>query len=199
MVHVYGRPLFDLNGENHWTGWWLAATPPADCPSFCVRLARCDLHGVWQDYKIIFSTREAFTRQSNLMSVYCFFNVCAAVSEGVAMFTMDILLSGWCSDSRYLCTCVAAGGLSWFTSSLLWQYFCMKTVLNAVFIGFFFTLMGNIFSNFTKRRKKTQLASSLMVFCHVGRFISSFIFILPEENLCFVQDLICITDIVSKS
>lgn len=75
----------------------------------------------------------------------------------------------------------------------------MKTVLNAVFIGFYFILMRNIFSNFTKREEKNTVGFQFDGFCHVGRFISSFIFILPEENLCFVQDLICITDIVSKS
>lgn len=63
----------------------------------------------------------------------------------------------------------------------------------------FFILMGNIFSNFTQREKKTLLASSLMALCHVGSLISSFLLFPPEENFLFACDLICKTDVVSKS
>lgn len=104
-----------------------------------------------------------------------FFNVWAAVNEGVVMFTMDILLSGWCLASHYLCTCVAAGGLSWFTNSLLWLYFCMETVLNAVFIGIFL-FSWEIFSLISLKGRKKHLWLPVWWHCAKWKVSSAVLF-----------------------
>lgn len=119
----------------------------------------CQKRKMWLTWSLtglrhnILYTRSVYTTVECLLFFLFFFDVWAAVNEGVVMFTMDILLSGWCLASHYLCTCVAAGGLSWFTCSLLWQYFCMETVLNAVFIGIFL-FSWEIFSLISLKGKK---------------------------------------------
>lgn len=78
--------------------------------------------------------------QPTLMSAYCFSSRVCRSEWRCCNVHNEHFSSCWCLANVVIYALVLQREvLSWFTSSLLWQYFCMKTVLNAVFIWIFYS------------------------------------------------------------